>query len=225
MECRNVVNALSDHLDGLMTGNDAVVIEGHLTSCPSCQTVKLELSEIRTAARDLPLHTPPRALWLRISQALEAELVAEEVATPAAPVRQNWWQSWWARVQSKTFTFNLPQLAGASVAALALIFFSAVSFYRQYNSVLTMRGMQAVAVLPEEAELNRQIETLKTRMVSWQPQRRSDFEQQLGRIETSLQECRRHLQANPNDTVCLAMMHDLCQEKRQLLEDIERLKW
>ncbi len=221
MECRNVVNALSDHLDGLLRDNDEVVIEGHLTSCPPCQTIKLELSEIRTAARDLPLHTPSSALWLRISNALEAELAAEETSTPAAALKQ----SWWARLQSKTFTFNLPQLAGAGVAGLALIAFSAVSFYRQYNSVLTMRGMQAVAILPEEAELDRKIETLKARMVSWQPQRRTDFEQQLGRIEVSLQNCRRHLQTNPDDAIHLAMMHDLYQEKRQLLEDIERLKW
>jgi len=220
MECRNVVNALSDHLDGLLRDSDAVVIEGHLTSCHPCRTIKLELSEIRIAARDLPLHTPPSALWLRISNALEVEL-AVEAATPTAPVKQ----SWWARMLSKTFTFNLPQLAGAGVAGLALIAFSAISFYRQYNSVLTMRGLQAVALLPEEAELDRKIETVKARMLSWQPQRRTDFEQQLQRIEVSLQDCRRHLQVNPNDTVCLTMMHDLYQEKRQLLEDIERLKW
>jgi hypothetical protein len=225
MECRNVVNALSDHLDGLLADNDAVLIEGHLTSCPPCQTIKLELSEIRTAARDLPLHTPPRALWLRISNTLEAELTVEQAATTAAPSKP----SWWARMQSKTFTFSLPQLAGVGAAALTLVVFSSVSFYRQYNSVLTMRGMQALALLPEETqlkpELDRKLQTVQARMVGWQPQRRADFEQQMNRIETSLQNCRHHLQANPNDTLHLAMMRDLYQEKRQLLEDIERLKW
>jgi hypothetical protein len=225
MECRNVINALSDHVDGLLPESDAIVIEGHLTSCAPCRTIKLELNEIRIAARDLPLHTPSRGLWLRISNSLEAELALEEAATTAAPAKQ----SWWSRMQAKTFTFNVPQLAGAGTAALALLAFSSVSFYRQYNSVLTMRGMQAVALLPEEAEfrpeLDRRMETIKARMVSWHPQRRDDFEQQMKRIEASLQSCREYLQAHPNDSTHLAMIRDLYLEKRQLLEDVERLKW
>lgn len=225
MECRNVVNALSDYLDGLLPDNDTVVIEGHLTSCVPCQTVKLELSEIRIAARELPLHTPSRGLWLRICNVIGAELAAEKAATTVVLSKQ----SWLARMQSKTFTFSLPQLAGVGAVALALLAFSSLSFYRQYNSVLTMRGMQAVALLPEEAQFKRDLdskmEAIKARMSGWHPQRRADFEQQMKRIETSLQTCRQHLQANPNDPVHLAMLRNLYQEKRQLLEDVERLKW
>jgi hypothetical protein len=164
-------------------------------------------------------------LWLRISNALEAELAAEKNAMPTALPKE----SWWSQMQSKTFTFNLPQLAGMGTAALALLAFSSISFYRQYNSVLTMRGMQAVALLPEEAEfrpeLERRMETIKARMASWHPQRRGDFEQQMQRIEASLQSCRAYLQTHPNDPTHLAMMRDLYLEKRQLLEDVERLKW
>jgi hypothetical protein len=225
MECRNVVEVLSDYLDGLLAAPEATRIEGHLTSCAPCQAVRLELNEIRTAARDLPLHTPPRALWTRISNEIEAEMAARKsAATNPLPK-----QSWWERQKAKHFTFSLPQLAGAGTLALGLLAFSSISFYRQYNSVLTLRGMQTAALFAEEAQLkldlDRKLTNIRSRMNAWHPQRRADFEQKLSQIETSLENCRQHLQAYPDDQAHQVMMRNLYQEKRQLLEDVERLKW
>ncbi|MBI1764422.1 MAG: hypothetical protein HYR56_23595, partial [Acidobacteria bacterium] len=117
-----------------------------------------------------------------------------------------------------------PQLAGAGALALALAAFSSVSFYRQYNSVLTMRGMQT-ALFAEESqlklELDRKMVAVQARMSNWNPQRRADFEQKLSRIEDSLQNCRQALKANPNDQAHQLMMRNLYQEKKQLLEGVE----
>src|SRR5262249_55969145 len=120
MECRTVINSLSDYLDGqnIWVSDDEVKqIETHLTNCPACQNLKLELSEIKTAARELPLHTPPRAMWTRITKAIEAEISAEN-----APIRRTQNGSgWWDWMKSRKFTFNLPQLAAGGALALALI--------------------------------------------------------------------------------------------------------
>ena len=65
MECRAVVSSLSDYLDGrnIWASDDEVEqIETHIANCPACRNLKLELSEIRNAGRELPLHTPPPAL-------------------------------------------------------------------------------------------------------------------------------------------------------------------
>jgi hypothetical protein len=225
MECRKVVKVLSDYLDGLLADNDAGQIEGHLTSCAPCQSVRLELNEIRTAARDLPLHTPSRAMWTRLSNVIEAEIAAGKSATTNALPKQ----SWWAQLKEKNFTFSLPQIAGAGAVTMALLAFSSVSFYRQYNSVLTLRGMQTAALFAEEAQLkldlDRKMAAVRARMNAWNPQRRADFEQKLNRIEASLQNSRQLLQVNPNDQTHQVMMRNLYQEKRQLLEDVERLKW
>jgi len=224
MECRNVVETLSDYLDGLLPDNEVGRVKSHLTSCAPCQSVQLELNEIRTAARDLPLHTPPRALWTRISNVVEADLAARKTAA-TQPLPK---QSWWEQVRAKNFTFSLPQLVGAGAVTLGLLAFSSVSFYRQYNSVLTLRGMQTAALVAEEAQLKldleHKMESIRARMSAWQPQRRADFEQKLSRIETSLQNCRTALQTNPNDETHQALMRNLYQEKRQLLEEVERLK-
>ncbi len=223
MECRNVVDSLSEYLDGFLSDNDAGHIEGHLKSCSPCQTVRVELDQLRTAARELPLHTPPRALWTRISNEIEAELDAKKTLITNALPKPGLWE----RLRASNFSFTLPQLAGASILALTLLAFGAVSFYRQYNSVLTMRGMQT-ALFAEETqlkrELDRKMDAVKARMNSWNPQRRADFEQKLNRIEESMQDCRQLLQAHPDDQAHQLMLRNLYQEKKQLLEDGERLK-
>ncbi|MBI3423003.1 MAG: zf-HC2 domain-containing protein [Acidobacteria bacterium] len=220
MECRNVVDSLSEYLDGFLSDNEAGRIEGHLNSCTPCKTVRLELDQLRTAARELPLHTPPRALWTRISNEIEAELAAKKTLTTNALPKPGLLE----RLRAKSFTFTLPQLAGAGALALALAAFSSVSFYRQYNSVLTMRGMQT-ALFAEESqlklELDRKMVAVQARMSNWNPQRRADFEQKLSRIEDSLQNCRQALKANPNDQAHQLMMRNLYQEKKQLLEGVE----
>src|SRR5215475_14923864 len=120
MECRAVVSSLSDCLDGRNVwapDDEDEQIETHLTNCPACQNLKLELSEIKNAARELPLHTPSPALWARISKALEAE-----ISTENGPVRETQNASgWWGWLNSRKFTFSLPQLAAAGAFAAILI--------------------------------------------------------------------------------------------------------
>src|SRR5438132_9937816 len=126
MDCGIVLNSLSNYLDGLLLDNEVQLIELHLGQCQPCHTIKLELSEIRQAARELPLHTPQRALWTRIRSSIEAETAGlgkgREVARPPG---------WWARLLDQRFTFTLPQLVGTSALAIAFIAFGLVNIYRQ----------------------------------------------------------------------------------------------
>ena len=222
MECRQIVDSLSSYLDGLLPDTEAGQIERHLASCAPCQTVKLELSEICTAARDLPLHTPPRALWTRVSNVIEADIREGHAATTRALPKPSAWE----RFKTRNFTFSLPQIVGAGALAVALVGFSSVSFYRQYNSVLTLRGMQTAAIFAEEAnlkiDLDRKLEGIKTQMNAWDPQQRANFDQRWRNLEDSLQKCRLALQANPRDEAHQAMLRSLYQEKRQMLEDFEK---
>lgn len=223
MQCHQVVDSMSNYLDGTLAATDVALIETHLASCAPCQTVKLELNEICTAARDLPLHTPPRAMWTRISNVIEADLREGRVPVTGALPKLSAWEQF----KQKTFSFSLPQLIGAGAVAVALVGFSSVSFYRQYNSVLTMRGMQTAAIFAEEAtlklDLERKLESVQTRMRGWEPQRRAAFEQRLKQVESGIQQCRAQLQVNPNDQTHLTMLRSRYQEKRQLLEEVEKL--
>jgi hypothetical protein len=226
MECRAVVSSLSDYIDKWMSESEAREIESHLVTCPNCQTVRLELNEIRTAARELPLHTPSRALWARIAAEIEPEMPDNP-----APIEQPE-LNWWERLKSRRFTFTLPQLAGASalVAALVIIAMFGTTTPTRSNYDLN-RGPRALqmALLPDEdrirAELAQRLSAINSRKENWDPEFRAEFERHLNKIDDSLRSSRQILQINPDDGVQQQMVLTLYHEKRQLLEDVERLKW
>jgi uncharacterized protein YukE len=206
-----------------MANNEKLAIEEHLVACPSCQNLKLELVEIKTAARELPLHAPPRAIWVRIADVLEEELPASERKTREEFPKETWWE----RMNARQFTFSLPQLAGAGALALALAI-SAVYGISGFNTNnLDIKGAQT-ALLPDEdeikADLERRIEVINKHKATWNAQARADFEKQLARIEQSLLECRKALSQNPTDLQNQQTLRGLYNEKRQLLESAERSK-
>jgi Putative zinc-finger len=226
MECRAVVSLLSDYLDDQevwLSESDVRDITNHLGKCSKCWNVKQELDEIRSASRELPLHTPGRAVWTRISNIVEVEVPASKRSTRVeAPELSRW--EW---VKSHRFTFNLPQMAGAALVALALLFFGVMN---QSNPTepFDMSGA-TTALLPGEdrikAELTRRLDAINSRKSTWDPKMREAFERDLKMIEDSLQHARQLLDSNRDDKVQQEMVLSLYQEKRQLLDDVERLKW
>jgi len=223
MECRTVRISLSDYVDGqpgLTGGNEARNIEDHLASCPSCRSLQLELNEIKTAARELPLRTPPRALWTRIVNEIEIEQVV------AGGTGQSD-SGLWGRLTSFRFTFSLPQMAGMAALAVVLITFTVLNFRGQSNEMDFTRLQSALIreEMTKKAEIDRKMAAIEERKANWDPAFRADFERQLNRIEESIRQCRKNLEASPNDLNQVQRMLDLYEEKRQLLEDVERLKW
>lgn len=224
------MNSLSDYLDGQgtwMSGNEKSSIEKHLDTCPTCQSLKLELTEIKTAARELPLHTPPQALWVRIANTLEAELPASERKTREEFPKETWWD----RLKARQFTFTIPQMAGAGVLSAALIIMGIYGISGQSPKTdptrLNLSGVQT-AFLPDEdqikAELNRRLGELNKLKASWNAQSRSEFDKQLTLVEESLEKCRTELRVNPVDKPHQQMLRKLYDDKRQLIEKAERAK-
>ena len=227
MECRVVMNSLSDFMDGQglwLADNELRSIEDHLAMCPHCRGLKQELGQLKTAARELPLHTPPRAMWTRISNVVEAELSIHD-----RPTRRDLPEmSVWERLKSARFTFNLPQLAGAGALGLAFLVTGSY-FIRSTPTTLNLPGMQS-AMLAEEpemkAEIDRRLFALESRKGKWDPQMRAEFEQHLAKINESLRLCRENLLAHPGEVVNYQRtIRALYAEQRQLLDDVERLKW
>lgn len=224
MECKTVIFSLSDYLDsqhGLVEGIEKRNIEDHLASCPGCRHLQLELMEIKTAARELPLRTPPRALWSRIVNEIEAEKVAAKVSVePDGP-------GLWSWLTSFRYTFSLPQIAGVAALAIILVSITVINFRGNTNEMDFSRLQSALIreEMTKKAEIDRKMAAIEERKASWDPAFRADFDRQLNRIEDSIKQCRQNLEASPNDLNQVQRMLDLYEEKRQLLEDVERLKW
>lgn len=225
MECWAVIDSLSEYLDaGLQAQSEFSLIEDHLVTCLRCQSVRLQLTEIKTAARDLPLHTPSRQMWIRVLDA-----VANEVPAAERPTREELPPpSWWERLRVRTFTFTVPQLAGASALAVAIMLAGVIGLSRLNPMALGLNGAQTALLLDEDeikADLDQRLSAINERKTNWEAPVRESFDKHLARIETSLNDCRQMLRHNPHDKIHQQMMRALYQEKRQLLEDVERLKW
>jgi hypothetical protein len=229
MECRAVVTSLSDYLDGRniwMSDDEVEQIETHLTNCLTCRNLKLEFSEIKNAACELPLHTPAPALWTRISNAIESEISAEN-----RPVRETQRASgWWNWLTSRRFTFSLPQLAAAGALAAILIFGRVSGIFGANPQPFNLKDAQSALLLPDEdrlkADLESRLRVVNARKAQWDSQMRADFEQRMNKIEESLELCRRKkLEDDPDDSGRQEMIRALYHEQRQLLEDVEKLKW
>lgn len=222
------MESLSDFLDDQgVRNNEKSSIEKHLEACPACQNLGLELTEIKTAARELPLHTPPQAIWVRIANTLEAELPTSERKTREEFPKETWWE----RLKARQFTFSLPQMAGAGALAAALLISGIYGLSGRTPSAdptkLSLTGAQS-AFLPDEdqikIELSRRLDEVNKLKAGWNTQSRSDFEKRLTKIEDSLEKCRAELRVNPDNKSNQQALRNLYEEKRQLLENAERSK-
>jgi predicted anti-sigma-YlaC factor YlaD len=218
MECLTVKNTLSDYLDNGLPEAEAHQFAAHLIGCENCQKLELQLAEIRMAARDLPLHTPSRALWTRISNTIEAEgLLTDPRAT--RPMKK---ETWLDALRERWAALSFPQLVGAGAMAALLVAFGSVGVYRQFSGSVNMGAMQTAAILPEESRLKAEFEqkfnAFKAKMTGWDAQRRTAFESDLSRLEKSLETCRTQLAAHPQDAPLIEQMRQLYAQKSALLD-------
>ncbi|MBO0723748.1 MAG: zf-HC2 domain-containing protein [Blastocatellia bacterium] len=238
MECRAVVSSLSDYIDMWLSESEVREIESHLVACPKCQTVSFELNKIKSAARALPQHTPSAALWSRIVGEIEPEAplsqqsLPENILLDRPLLNENPGLNWWMRLNSRRFTLTLPQLAGMSAIVAALVIMLTSSLIRSPQEGFDIsHGAQALetALLPDEdrirAELDSRVSAINLRKANWDPVVRAEFEKHLNKIDDSLRYSREMLQINPRDGVKRQMVLTLYNEKRQFLEDVERMNW
>jgi hypothetical protein len=224
--CSTAADELSEYVDGGLSVDEVRAISEHLSACQPCERLKLEIEEIRIAARELPLHTPNQNLWKRVRAEVEAEIVSEPVFSRATRKPSSWWQ----RLAEWKVSLNAPQLAGAALM-VAILAGSAPLALRSLNSGLKQQGSTALsaALIPGEHELSSKVDAklseFNARKVNWDPQLRRDFESFLERIDQSLQGCRQQLVAHPDDRDHQRMYLALYEEKLRLLEDVNELAW
>ena len=220
MDCRNVASSISEFIDDGLTTHEMNQVAGHIAQCESCRALKQDLQNLRHAAQSLPLHTPGKTLWTRIL----AEAEAENLGFGPRSVEGTKPASWWHR----TFSFTLPQLAGAAVVLVATLI-SGSYLVREYTTQgpqIATRDASANVLTPELEEMLRsQLSEFNHRKVNWDPNVREDFEHHLQEIDEGIQGCRARLASNPNDQTQRQMVRVLVDEKLRLLKDSSRLKW
>jgi hypothetical protein len=231
MNCEKCQALLSDFLDGTLTGEARILLGKHLETCPTCAAVRDDLSAIVTTARathDYSIAPPSsHALWLRISNTLEAERAEQRRATmravAAASVRR---ESFLARTLNKRWTLTLPQLS-AAVATLVV----AVSTITIFGVQTLRRNAETAAVKPvpygqrvmSDQELEFLMQRVEARKSRWSPRMREAFERNLSVIDAAVNDSRQQLDLSPHDAVSEDALDDAMRNKKELLRQFAEL--
>jgi anti-sigma factor RsiW len=224
MNCDSCQQLLSDFLDESLDREHRMQVVSHLAGCSDCTAVQDELLSILHCGveyRDHLVETPPnpQALWLRISNIIESEMPAPELASARqASTRTGW--------LNRSWRFTLPQMA---VGVAALVITVSVLTTLGIRNFAPNRGATAsLETVPRAGKnsdqlLEQQIaywdQRVQQRKAQWNQQTRDAFDRNVQILDQAVADYRRELQSNPNDEVSAEMLHSALNEKMTLLQD------
>ena len=170
-----------------------------------------------------------RALWVRISNLIEAETsIPSHTDVPDSA-------GWWFRLMNRSWQLSFPKLAGL-VAGIVLVVSIATGVGVRNISWLGGSGVQTAglpvgsASVPVEdryrqqqqavAYWNQRVEMNKAR---WNAQMRDTFDRNLDVIDGTVAESLQRLKDNPHDTVSEDVLNDALNDKIALLKEFADL--
>ena len=144
MNCEKYQDLLSDFIDGSLASQDHNSIEAHLSACGVCAEVRGDLDVIVTYCHEhrgeYDAVPNERALWLRISNLIEAELPTRS----RAEIPQN--TGWWFRLMNRSWQVSLPQLAASMIAVAIIVSAATMIGLRRFGSGGESAGVRSAGV-------------------------------------------------------------------------------
>jgi len=229
MNCENYQILLSDLVDGALPTEDCAQLELHLNSCPDCNDARSDLSVIIDFCREQRGVYDPvpneRAMWLRISNLLEAEQGSSNQvrATTKEP-------GWFFRLMHQSFSFA--QLAGI-VGAVVIVVAMAASFsaYRLTLSNVARTPLTPVlntASLRDRIEQQQQMisywnQRVELNKARWSPLMRETFDRNMSVIDAAVNDSMDQLKQNPHDAISEDILNEALNDKVALLREFSDL--
>jgi hypothetical protein len=231
MNCEKYQDLLSDFIDGSLAPDAHLSVETHLDVCAVCAEARTELNAIvgfclehRGEYEAVPNE---RALWLRISNMIEAG--SESVARTPIPADAGWW----FRLMNRSWRLSFPQIAAATVVIIVVSMFAVIGV-RNFNfngsnvrpaglvpplSGLSMNDryrqqQQVIAYWNERVDLNK---------ARWNPQMRDTFDKNMSVIDAAVNDSMRQLSQNPHDEVSEEILNAALNDKVELLKEFGEL--
>ena len=232
MNCEKYQELLSDLVDGFASSEDRASVEAHLAGCVACAEIRDDFVAIAAFCQDhrgeYEAVPNERALWLRISNTIEAE-------GPAAPAKVDVpsGAGWWFRLMNSSWQLSFPKLAAAVVmiavmASLATVFIGKLSpnesGVKQGGLGLPSASLsiddryrqqqQAVAYWNQRVEMNK---------ARWNQQMRETFDRNMSVIDAAVNDSMTQLRQNPHDPVSEDILNDALNDKVALLKEFSEL--
>ena len=233
MNCENYQNLVSDFIDGSLSPEDQNNVARHLSVCGPCTDVRSDLGAIvafclehRNEYEAVPNE---RALWLRISNVIEAE--SAEPARAIIPANAGWW----FRLMNRSWQLSFPQLAAAATVIIIAVSMLTVVGLRRLNFTggpevvasgiaLPVTGLSVKDRYRQQQQVidywNERVELNKAR---WNPQMRETFDKNMSVIDTAVNDSMSRLTQNPHDEVSEEILNAALNDKVELLKEFAAL--
>lgn len=238
MNCEKCQELISDLLDGSLSRADELALNLHLEKCLDCLEVERDLQSIVgfCCAHRGEYSIPPNegAMWLRIRNLVEAELLPAGAAKGRSPFRKEGWSAWLGR----SWELSLPQLAASVAAIVVVVSLATVVGMRRWQAedfsgspipssptqALNVASMSIRQRMTQQQQMidywNQRIELNKAR---WNPQMRDTFDRNMKVIDQAVADSLSGLNQNPHDEVSEEMLNAALNEKLSLLKEFADL--
>ncbi len=229
MNCEKYQNLLSDLIDGSLTPRDCEEIEAHLQVCANCAEARTDLNSIVEFCREhrgeYEAVPNERAMWLRISNTIEAEMAGRSKAVPAGA-------GWWYRLTNRSWQLSFPQLATSIAATVVIAVLATILGMRVLNVGGFRSGGPALAIETSTVRdryrqqqqaidyWNKRVELNKAR---WSPDMRETFDRNMNVIDAAVNDSMGRLQQNPHDEVSEDILNAALSDKIALLKEFAEL--
>jgi hypothetical protein len=238
MNCEKYRDLLSDFIDGSLASQDHKSIEAHLSACGVCAEVRGDLNAIVTYCHEhrgeYDAVPNERALWLRISNLIEADDM--ELATGSrTEIPQN--AGWWFRLMNRSWQVSLPQLAASMIAVAIIVSVVTMIGLRRLGSGgedagVRSSGLATVAPnsLPVAERYSQQQQTIEywnqrveLNKARWNTQMRETFDRNMSVIDAAVNDSLSQLNQNPHDEVSEEILNAALNDKVELLREFAEL--
>lgn len=226
MNCEKYQNLLSDLIDRSLTPSVCEEVEAHLSACAPCAEARTDLQTILVYCREhrgeYEAVPNERAMWLRISNVIDAELASKKArAVPAGA-------GWWFRLTNRSWELTFPQLAtsiAATIVVAVLLTFAAMRIVN--NGGIKTGGVTIANDISNVHDRYRQQEQLieywnkrvEVNKARWSQQMRDAFDRDMSIYDGTVNEAMRRLNENPHDEVSEDVLNAALNDKIALLKE------
>jgi hypothetical protein len=187
----------------------------HAAECPACGGVLKDLQQIRAAARELPLDSPPARVWKNVRTALAREALIRQPGPR--------WLGW-LRAPG-TPSRLAPATAAAAVAVLGAVFIFGPRLERkpaplapQSNLALSALSANYAAEQLALAKTVQQMEqTFKQQETQLPPLIKSTYDKGLSSLDDSIRESLVSVHRNPRDELARQFLMEAYAQKADVL--------
>ena len=208
MNCVEFERGLPEYVEGSPTSEQ----QAHLSSCPACSGLLLDLNTIVSQAKLLSaVEDPSPAIWNALEARLRSEGLIRRSEPIYLPVGPSVWQRWRA-------SWLVPVAAGLAIIAAVKLYRPASLNDSSVAKQPPTIAQENVAKLKAKPPLSHDDQQLLKTVADRPPAQLAKFQADLDQANSFIQDAQESLQRDPNDFYMQQMLINAYEQKQMLYE-------